>query len=100
MEQPLGARSSWGIDAFVHGLFAEDFGDVGGTLVRLRATLTQELSDRVAIFGGPALSLFLSDDFDGDGLAPFSVYDDTTDGGFVRFWPGLEAGLRFRITDG
>jgi hypothetical protein len=84
----------------VHGLFAEDFGDVGGALVRLRATLTQALSDRVAVFGGPALSLFLSDDFDGDGLAPFSVYDDATGDGFVRLWPGLEAGLRLRITDG
>ena len=100
IEQPLGPRSAWGIDAFVQGLFAEDFGDVGGTLVRLRATLNQSLNDRVAVFGGPALSLFLSDTYGGDDLAPFSVYDRQPDPGedgtFVRIWPGLEAGLRIR----
>lgn len=97
VQQPLGARTTGGLDLLAHSLFAEDFGDWGGQLFRLRATVTQELSDRLGLFGGPVFSLFVSDDHDGDGLAPFSIYD-REGGTFVRAWPGLEVGLRVRIT--
>jgi len=100
-KQPLDGRTTWGLDAFAHGLFAEDFGGEPSLLVRLRGIITRQLGERTAIFGGPAFNLFLSDENDGESLAPFSVYDDAnadSDGGFVRMWPGLEAGLRIQIT--
>jgi hypothetical protein len=99
VEGALAPHTLWGLDAFVHGLFAEDFGEGASTLVRLRFVATRFVGERVAVFGGPALSLFVSDENDGSSLAPFSLWEDT-DGTFVRLWPGLEAGLRLRITDG
>ncbi len=99
VEGTLVPRVAWGLDAFVHGLFAEDFGEYGGTLVRLRFIATRVVSRRAAVFAGPAVSLFVSDENDGGDLAPFSLYEDAMDDGFVRIWPGLEAGLRIRITD-
>lgn len=98
VEQPLGARTAWGLDALAHGLFAEDFGAVGGTLVRLRGIVTHEVGERLAVFGGPAFSLFLSGEHDGGGLAPYAIYEREAATN-VRAWPGLEAGLRIRLTD-
>jgi hypothetical protein len=101
VEQPIGRRTAWGLDAFAHSLFAEDFGGSASTPIRLRFAVARDLGGRLSIFGGPALSLFLSDEDDGESLAPFSIYDDANadgTGGFVRMWPGLEAGLRIRIT--
>jgi hypothetical protein len=98
VERPFDDRTAWGLDAFVHGLFAEDFGDGASTLVRLRFIVTRVLSPGVAVFGGPAASLFISDEDDGSSLAPFSVFEDEGST-FVRAWPGLEVGLRIRITD-
>ncbi len=101
VEQPINRRTAWGIDAFAHGLFAEDLGGSASLLVRLRAIVTHELGGRTALFGGPSLSLFLSEENDGESLAPFSIYETANadgTGGFVRIWPGLEAGLRIQIT--
>lgn len=98
VERPLGERTAWGLDAFVHGLFAEDFGRGASTLVRLRFIVTRVIGPDVAVFGGPAASLFVSGEDDGSSLAPFSLYESGDAGGtFVRAWPGLEAGLRIRI---
>ena len=82
----------------MHGLFAEDFGGSVSTLARLRFIVTRAVGRQAAVFGGPAISLFVSDEHDGSDLAPFSIYDDAGDT-FVRVWPGLEAGLRIRISD-
>ncbi len=94
VERPIRGGTSWGLDLTAHLLLAEDFGDAGG-LYRLRGLLLHDLSDRLAVFGGPALSVLVSDE--PDGLAPYTLFEREGDTD-VRGWLGAVAGVRVRVT--
>jgi hypothetical protein len=95
--QPLGERMEWGVEAFAHALFAEDFsGGWQGGLYRLRVPLAYELRPTLRVVGGPSLSVLVSDR---GGLAPYAVVE-REGAPWVRGWAGGFLGLRFRLTEG
>ncbi|MDX1531012.1 MAG: hypothetical protein R3362_05765 [Rhodothermales bacterium] len=94
VERPLSARAVWGVDALVHALFEDDLGGPSGTLFRLRAHAARALDRNLALFGGPSLSLLLTDER--DGLAPFTITESGGDPS-ARVWAGAVAGLRVRL---
>ena len=48
----------------------------------------------LVLFAGPTLNVYTSTDSDGSDLAPWSVYEASPGGTFVRIWPGFAAGIR------
>jgi|GEM_PF-2668053 len=94
--RPLGARAEWGVEAFAHALFAEDFsGGARGGLYRLRVPLAAALGSHVRVFGGPSLSVLASS---AEGLAPYTLFEREGSRS-VRGWVGGFLGLRLRLTE-
>lgn len=94
-EAPLSRRAFLTVDGLTSNVFSDDFDDGDNLLVRLRLTAGFRPSDYVAVFAGPSLNFFVSDDMDAETFAPYTPLTSFREGDYTgALWAGFSAGLR------
>ncbi|HEX7071712.1 MAG TPA: hypothetical protein VF190_12940, partial [Rhodothermales bacterium] len=79
------------------GLYNGDLEHNWMQISRARATLGFSVAGGLQVYAGPSFNVLVADAQDADvDLAPWSVYDYTSDDVFVQLWPGFVAGVRVR----
>ncbi len=71
------------------------------SLNTLSATLTWQIAKNIALFGGPAFNVTLSNETNelgeltGSKIAPYTIYSDVYRNTLIEMYPGFRAGFRF-----
>lgn len=94
-EQPLSPRSFLMVDGMSTSLLSDNLDEDTNLLVRLRLAAGLNLSDHFALFAGPTLNLYLTNEGDAEAFAPYKPLtgfgDEDVNG---AMWVGFVAGLR------
>ena len=96
-EFPLSGGRFAAIDLIGYGLFNGDGAEDAVTLSKLRLLFGIQAAGRLSLFAGPTFNVLVGDSEGGTtDLAPWTVYDYTSEDVFVKLWPGAVVGLRLR----
>lgn len=84
--------------AYMANQFGGDGMEFMPNLFKLQTTVGWLFPPDFAIFAGPSLNVFISEEYDGAGLAlwDFTITESHEGGKYVRVWPGFTIGFQLR----
>ena len=88
------ARRAFGTVDLLHQGLADRGWKDWATVNRLRMTFGWKLNGALAVFGGPALNLLVSDERDGADVAPWRTGHGRWGSVYYAVWPGFSFGVR------